>query len=241
MHNRIYKFLDKNNIIYSLQFGFWQHYSTLYALLNLTEATMKALDDGNFACGIFVDLRKAFDTVDHSILLSKLCHYGIHGLTNKWFEPYLANHKQFVSINGFVSSNSSIASGVPQGSVLGPLLFLLYINDLHVAIKHCAVHHFADNTNLLIIYKSLKRLNKLLNSDLKNLTNWLNANKISLNVSKTELIIFKPKRKPLDFNMKIKFNRKRLYPTDSVKYLGVKIDSKLNSRNHVNATAIKLN
>ena len=90
---------------------------------------------------------------------------------------------------------------MPQGSVLGSLLFLIYINDLHVAIKHCKVHHFADDTNLLIINKSLKRLNKLLNIDLKNLTNWLNANKISLNVSKTELIIFKPKRKPLDFNI----------------------------------------
>ena len=231
MYNRIYKFLDKNNI-YSLQFGFRQHYSTLY-----TEAIMKALDDGNFACGIFVDLHKAFDTVDHSILLSKLCHYGICGLTNKWFESYLANCKQFVSIDGFVSSTSSIASGVTQESVLGPLLFLLYINDLHV---HCTVHHFADDTNLLIINKSLKRLHKLLNSDLKDLTNWLNGNKISLNVSKTELIIFKPKRKPLDFNMKIKLNGKRLYPTDSVKYLGVKIDSKLNWKSHVNVTATKL-
>ena len=201
---------------------------------------MKALDDGNFACGIFVDLHKAFDTVDHSILLSKLYHYGIRGLTNKWFESYLANCKQFVSINGFVSSTSSIASGVTQESVLGPLLFLLYINDLHEAINHCTVHHFADDTNLLIINKSLKILHKLLNSDLKDLTNWLNGNKISLNVSKTELIIFKPKRKPLDFNMKIKLNGKRLYPTDSVKYLGVKIDSKLNWKSHVNVTATKL-
>ena len=120
-------------------------------------------------------------------------------------------------------------------------LFLRYINDLHIAIKHCKVHHFADDTNLLIINKSLKRLNKLLNIDRKNLTNWLNANKISLNVSKTELIIFKPKRKPLDFNMKIKLNGKRLYPTDSVRYLGVKIDSKLNWNSHVNAIATKLN
>ena len=100
------------------------------------------------------------------------------------------------------------------GSVLGSLRFLLYINDLHVAIKHCKVHHFADNTNLLIINKLLKRLSKLLNIDFKSLTNLLDAKKISLNVSKTEL--FKPKRKPLDFNVKIKLNGKRLYPTDLI-------------------------
>ena len=108
MYNRIYKFLDRNNIIYAVQFGFWQHYSTSYALLNLTEAIMKALDDGNFACGIFVDLQKVFHTVDHSILLCKLCHYGIHVLANKWFQSYLANRKQFVSINIFESSTSSV-------------------------------------------------------------------------------------------------------------------------------------
>ena len=123
--------MDKNNIIYSLQFGFWQHYSTSY-----TEAILKALDDGNFACGIFVDLQKAFDIVDHSILLNKLCHYGICGLTNKWFESYLANRKQFVSINGFASSTSSITCGMSQGSVSGPLLSLLYINVVRIAIKH---------------------------------------------------------------------------------------------------------
>ena len=142
--------------------------------------------------------------MDHSILLSNLCQYGIRGLASKWFESYLANHKQFVSINGFESNTSSISRSVPQASVLGPLLFLLYINDLRIAIKHCKVHHFDDDTSLLIINKSLKRLNKLLNIDLKNLTNWLSSNKIS----KTELIIFKPKRKPLDFNMKIKLNGK---------------------------------
>ena len=151
MYNRIYKVLDKNIITCSLQFGFRQHYSILCALLYLFEAILKALDDGNFTRVIFVDLQKAFDTVDHSILLSKLCHYGIYGLTNKWFESYLANHNQFVSINGFASSTSSITCGVPQGSVLVPLLFLLYINDLHVAIKHCKGHLSAVDTNLLII------------------------------------------------------------------------------------------
>ena len=130
---------------------------------------------------------------------------------------------------------------MPQGSVLGPLLFLLYINDVHVAITHCNVHHFADDTNLLTINKSLKRLSSLLNIDLKSLTNLFNAKTISLYVSKTELIIFKHKRKLLDFNMKIKLNGKRLYLTYSVKYLGIKTDSKSNWKSHGNAIATKLN
>ena len=139
---------------------------------------------------------------------STLHHYGLRGISNKWFESYLTDWKQFVSVNGFNSNISTITNGVPQGSVLGPLLFLIYINDLNVAIKHCKVHHFADDTNLLNINKSPKHLNKFINIDLKNLTKWLNANKISLNVSKTEMVLFRPKRKSMDFNLKIKLNGK---------------------------------
>ena len=113
--------------------------------------------------------------------------------------------------------------GVRQGSVLDLLLFLIDINDLNQAIKFCKVHHFADDTNLHF-GKSMIKLNKYVNLDMKNLTDWLNANKISLNVQKTELVIFKHQRKNLDGEVKIKLNRKRLYPTDSVKCLGIKID-----------------
>ena len=131
MYNRIYKFFSDNNLIYSLQFGFRQKYSTVHALISLTESIIKNLDVGNIGCGIFVDLQKAFDTVEHDIFLSKLEHYGVRGLANKWFKSYLSNRKQYVSINGYHSNLADVKFGLPQGSVLDPLLFLIYINDLN--------------------------------------------------------------------------------------------------------------
>ena len=172
-----------------MQFGFRQKFLTSHVLINLTENIRQALDEGYIGCGIFVDLQKAFDTVDHEILLSKLDYYGIRGISNNWFKSYLSNRKQFVSINGYDSGLAEIKYGVPQGSVLGPLLFLLYINDVNQAITFCQLHHFADDTNLLYLGKLIKKLNMLVNYDLKNVLYWLNANKISLNVKKLNWII----------------------------------------------------
>ena len=157
------------------------------------------------------------------------------------FGSYLSNLSQYVSINEYESGLAAINGGLPQGSVLGPLLFLLYINDLNRAIKFSKVYHFADDTNLLCLSDSIKKLNKLVNADLKHLVNWLNANKISLNVKKTDMVIFKSKQKELEGGLKIKLYGKRLYPTESVKYMGVKIDTNLTWQHHVNNLSIKLN
>ena len=150
-----------------------------HALISLTEDIRKNLDEGNVGSGIFIDLQKAF-----GILLVKLEHYGICGIANECFRSYLSNRRQYVSINGHESSLASVLYRVLQGSILGPLLFLIYINDLNQAIKFCKVHHFADDTNLLHFNKSVAKLNKLVIQDMKNLTVWLNANKIPLNVEK---------------------------------------------------------
>ena len=171
MYKRLYTFLNKNNVIYKSKFGFRQHYSTSHALINITENIRKALD-GNIGCGVFVDL-KTFDTVDHKILLAKLNHYGIHGVSNDWFKSYLSNRNQYVSINGYESGLAALNCGVRQGSVLGALLFLLYIKDLNQAIKFRKVHHFADDTNLLCLSSSIKKPNKLVSANLKHLANWL--------------------------------------------------------------------
>ena len=157
------------------------------------------------------------------MLLAKLNHYGIRGVSNDWFKSYLSNRNQYVSINGYESGLAALNCGVPQGSVLGPLLFLLYINDLNQAIKFCKVHHFADDTNFLCLSNSIKTLNKLVDTNLKHLVNWLNANKIPLNVRKTEAVIFKSKLKKSEGDLKIKPCGKRLYPTESIKYPSVNI------------------
>ena len=130
----------------ALQFGFRQQDSTSNVLIKITENVRKALDDGNIGCGVFVDLQKAFHTVDHQVLLAKLNHHGICRVSNDWFKSDLSDRHQYISINGYESILGAINCGVPQGSVLGPLLFLLYINDLNQAIKSCKVHHFADDT-----------------------------------------------------------------------------------------------
>ena len=188
MHQRLNKFLEENNCFYNLQFGLHLNLSTNNALLSIIENIQTDLDNGDFAAGVFIDLKKAFDTVDHDILLKKLEYYGVRGLLKDWFQSYLKNRKQFVSVNNSTSNTKEITTGVPQGSVLGPLLFLLYyINDLHKSVKHSKTYHFADNTNIMQSNKSLDVLSNNLNKDLKSCLQWPKGNELSHNISKTKL------------------------------------------------------
>ena len=134
--SRLHRFLELHESLYELQYGFRKNHSTNHALINITESIREALDNNKTVCGIFVDFQKAFDTVNHDILLQKLDYYGVGGCINSWFKSYLSQRTQFVSILGFESQKKVILHCVPQGSVLGPLLFLMYINDLHKAIKN---------------------------------------------------------------------------------------------------------
>ena len=242
MFKRLYSFLELYNCIYELQFGFREKHSTNHAILSITQKIQETINNDQLAFGIFIDLQKAFDTVNHQILLNKLDYYGIRGTANKWFQSYLTNRKQFVSINGPNSDKNIILHGVPQGSVLGPLLFLLYINDLHKSIQNSNTFHFADDTNLLYIPpKRMRNRNivRKLNADLKAINHWLLANKISLNSSKTELIIFRKKNKIIP-ELKIKLNGIKLYPKTEIKYLGLIFDKHLTFDSHINIMNAKL-
>ena len=146
-------------------------------------------------CRVFIDLEKAFDTVDHRILLQKLYYYGIRGSAHNWFQSYLFNRQQFVFISGPSSELMSIKCGVPQGSTLRPLLFLLYINDLNSVFNKAITIHFADDTHLSYASKKLSTIESVMNCKLKKLTEWLKSNKLSFNPGKSELVIFRSKTK----------------------------------------------
>ena len=227
MFNRLYSFLENNKCTYDLQFGFRQKHSTNHALLSMTQEIKETIDKGNVAVGVFVDFQKAFDTVNHKILLQKLEHYGVRGLANNWFSSYLTNRQQYVTIGKSKSDTKPTLHGVPQGSVLGPLLFLVYINDLNKCIRFSTTRHFADDTNLLYIIDQFKSRNRnptrKLNIDLKSLNHWLLANKISLNATKTELIYFRNKRTEIP-SSNIKLNGVKLFGTNQVKYVGIIFD-----------------
>ncbi len=174
------------------------------------------------------------------ILLSKLAHYGIKGFANKWLGSYLTNRSQSVNLNGATSDELKITCGVPQGSILGPLLFTVYINDMHKAFKKCLVHHFADDTNLLFTDKDPKTIQKTLNKELQELVEWLRANRLSLNVAKTEFIIFRPPRKSLNNRITLKLDQKTIFESTKIKYLGLLLDSRLTWKFHINELCKKL-
>ena len=170
--------MEQNNIFYPFQSGFRDYHLTTHALIKMTDQIKEACDRSLYACGIFLGLKKAFDTVNHKILLSKLNHYGIRGIANDWFKSFWVNKTHYTHINESNSNPEKVLYGVPQGSVLGLLLFIIFINDLNISIKSSKVHHFADDINLLLINKSLKQINKPINHDLALLVQWLRSNKI---------------------------------------------------------------
>ena len=203
------KFFDDQKILYSKQFGFQKQFSTPHTIISLIENIQKRVVDKQFACGIFIGLKKAFDTVDQTLLLSKLSYYGIRVIANMWFKSYLSNHTQYVSINDFNSNHELMKYGVPPGSVLESLLFLIFINDLHFAIKNSTTIHFADDTCFLNVRISIKEINKSVNKDLKSFLHWVHGNKVSLNVTKSEVAIFRAKGKVFDTDLKLKMCDKK--------------------------------
>ena len=239
MLTRLTEYLEKGKIIYEHQFGFQKNRSTTLAVLDLNTRITKALDRGNYAASVFLDFAKAFDTVNHQILLSKLENYGIRGPAKDWFESYLKNRHQIVKIGDTLSDKMQIVCGVPQGSILGPILFLLYINDIKNSSKILKCFLYADDTSTLLISKSIQELESIYNKELSYVIDWLNANKLTLNVEKSNLALFRSTKKTVE-TLNIKIKGEQIQEKDYTKYLGILIDNKLSWNCHIKHANLKI-
>ena len=193
--NQLYHYLKENGIFPSELSGFLHLHSTLTCLLKMSDGWYNGLDLGKLVGLVFIDLKKVFDTVDHDIFPKKLELYGVHQRELSWFRSYLYNRKQFCRVNGIDSDVGEIEVGVPKGSCLGPLLFLVYINDLLKAVQGSSVTLYADDTSLCHQSHDLTQLNEAINSDLTKLETWLRSNKLSLNVVKIHSMLISTKQK----------------------------------------------
>ena len=206
----------------------------------MTESIKNSLDNKKFGCGSFLDLQKAFDTVNHQILLDKLEHYGIRGTALTWFKSYLSNRSQYVSVNGYSSNQLNVTCGVPQGPVLGPLLFLVYINDLPNSSSKLSFYLFADDANIYFESRSLSILQKVVNKELRNVKKWQDANKLALNIDKTNCFIFHSAQNPLNDSINIKIGSQYVKQTKYVKFLGLLFDENLSWKYHLSELSKKL-
>lgn len=237
--SRLQKFLNTNSILNACQFGFRPNLSTSDAVCEFLGNAYDSIDDKNFTVCVFLDFAKAFDTVNHQILLNKLYKYGIRGLSNDWFRSYLFDRRQCVSVDSGKSEFATVNCGVPQGSILGPMLFLLYINDM-VECCNANLVHYADDTTYYMTGSSLDILIETINSDLENVDTWLRANMLSLNIDKTKaIVISKRLRSYVDVDA-IRIRGRDIEYTECINFLGVHIDRDLSFRLHRSKVVSKL-
>jgi hypothetical protein len=195
--------------------------------------TLFAIDKGELVIGFFLDLKKAFNTVNHEILLKKLYRYGIRGLAFEWLCDYLDNRQQFFSFDNMNSKYEKVTCGVPQGSILGPLLFLLYINDMANLSKHLFMIIFADDTNIFLKGKNLNDTIKIFNEEMIHVFAWLIANRLSVNIAKTHFIIFRSPQRKIEQHDTLMLNGQAIERVESTKFIGIVLDSTINWNKHI--------
>ena len=231
--------MDENKVLCDTQYGFRPGRSCEHALLNANNHILEALSKKQVALLLLIDFSKAFDVVEHSILLHKLQHYGVRGIAFKWIESYLNDRKQFVNINGTDSSQKPIEYGVPQGSVLGPLLFIIYINDLPNISKFAHFILYADDANIIVtgqnVHEVMLKVEQLCNDIVK----WVDNNGLALNLKKTKYMVFSRQRIDTS-NIEIKINKVKIEEKNESRFLGVIMDNKLNWSQHIAAVRSKM-
>ena len=239
LHKRLNSYFE-NNIFCKEQYGFRKKKSTSDAVNELLSKAYSAINKKEHLGAVFLDLSKAFDTVSHDILLLKLEHYGIRGTPLKLLESYLSNRHQFVTVNGYKSKTKEINIGVPQGSVLGPLLFLIYINDLPLSTRNMKSILFADDTTLFASHRDAITLTKIMSDDLALVREWLIANRLTLNINKTYYTIFTTGTRFLPNDLRVTIGEHAIERRLSGKFLGMTLDDKLTFKEHINTVKGKV-
>lgn len=240
INTRLMKYLEKYNILSPHQYGFRKNKTTEEALIDVKSRIIENIENKMFTLGVFLDLRKAFDSVDHNILLLKLSRYGIRGIVSDLFKSYLSSRQQFVSIDSKKSDYLSVKKGVPQGSILGPVLFLLYINDITEVQYTPEIKMFADDTSIFFTGSTIQEVEASTNVYLSKLSGWLTKNKLKLNTQKTKFIMFRPINKHISDNIVILFDNQRLEQVSTQKFLGVWFHEHLTWTPHVNSLLVDL-
>ena len=241
LHRNLMKFLESHNILFMYQFGYRKLHSTTTALIEITDKITKLLDEGNYVIGIYLDLTKAFDTVNHEILLYKLWRYGIRGHANDFFRSYLTNRRQYTCTNEKKSTTRTVNCGVPQGSVLGPLFFILYMNDIVKSVNANNIRLYADDTGIFMHNKNIHNLIKQAKTSFRKLQHWFLCNKLTLNCSKSYFSIFHTKNKHVPDGLnEIVVDDVTIKRSASVKYIGLHIDENLNWNIHIDSLIMTL-
>ena len=242
VHKRIYTFLENNDYFNMSQFGFRKNHSTSMALLKMTDKLIKSKANNQFIVGLNIDISKAFDTVDHEILLRILYYCGIRGFMHEWFRTYLTNRKQTTFVNGQYSDILANKAGVPQGSSLGPLLFIMYINDIKKYLCEEEVNIYADDTNIFISDGDAKTLKSKAEKVLEKIDNYMKIKKLALNTNKTEYIFLTPRNKMTEERtiMELKLSGDIITRVEYTKFLGLIIDDKLQFNFHIQHVINKL-
>ena len=245
MYSRVYKFLTKTDQLYVSQYGFRKKHSCEHAVGELIAQIMKGIENGKITAGIFLDLSKAFDTLEHDVVYKKLELYGLRGVCLDWFKSYLNNRSMIVECKtGDTESKCrsdlhKVEFGTPQGSCLGPLIFLIFCNDLQKHLVFLACIQFTDDTTLYITHTNLNYIRFCIETDLKTLQDWFLANKLTLNVGKSVCILFGQQSGRTD-SLNIKLGKEQIPQVKSTKFLGMWIDDALTWNEHVTKTILKL-
>ena len=233
IHGQLSAYLKRMNFLCENQSGFRRNHSTATAVTHFTDNILTNIDKGLITGTVFIDFSKAFDTVEHDILLNKLEHYGVCSQSLRWFKDYLHERKQTVPIDTERSDELAIVTGVPQGSILGPLLFIIYINDMPNCIENCSVNLYADDTVIYYSGVSIEDIESYVKRDLKSLSQWLEDNKLVLNALKTKSMLFTSNRhKHKDTNLSLCHQDKSIEAVTSYKYLGVVFNKHISWKNH---------